>query len=43
MMSGDASEIERIGRYPEEYITIDSGIVINCVGGKQIRLIIQVD
>lgn len=43
MKTGDAPEIKRVGRYPEEYITIDSGIVINCVGGRQIRLIIQVD
>lgn len=43
METGDAPEIKRVGRYPEEYITIDSGIVIDCVGGKQIRLIIQVD
>lgn len=43
MKTGDAPEIKRVGRYPEEYITIDSGIVIDCVGGKQIRLIIQVD
>lgn len=43
METGDAPEIKRVGRYPEEYITIDSGIVIDCVGGRQIRLIIQVD
>lgn len=43
MKTGDAPEIKRVGRYPEEYITIDSGIVIDCKGGKQIRLIIQVD
>lgn len=43
MKTSDASEIKRVGRYPEEYITIDSGIVIDCIGGKQIRLIIQVD
>ena len=43
MKTGDAPEIKRVGRYPEEYITIDSGIVIDCVGGKRIRLIIQVD
>lgn len=43
MKTGDAPEIKRVGRYPEEYITIDSGIVIDCVGGRQIRLIIQVD
>lgn len=43
MKTGDAPEIKRVGRYPEEYITIDSGIVIDCVGERQIRLIIQVD
>ena len=43
MKTGDAPEIKRVGRYPEEYITIDSGIVIDCVGKRQIRLIIQVD
>lgn len=43
METGDAPEIKRVGRYPEEYITIDNGIIIDCVGGKQIRLIIQVD
>lgn len=43
METGDAPEIERVGRYPEEYVTGDNGIVIDCVGGKQIRLIIQVD
>ena len=43
MKTGDAPEIKRVGRYPEECITIDSGIVIDCVGGKRIRLIIQVD
>lgn len=43
MKTGDAPEIKRVGRYPEEYITIDSGIFIDCVGGRQIRLIIQVD
>ena len=43
MKTGDAPEIKRVGLYPEEYITIDSGIVIDCVGGRQIRLIIQID
>ena len=43
METGDAPEIERVGRYPDMYITGDNGIVIDCVGGKQIRLIIQVD
>lgn len=43
METGDAPEIERVGRYPDMYVTGDNGIVIDCVGGKQIRLIIQVD
>lgn len=43
METGNAPEIERVGRYPERYITGDNGIIIDCVGGKQIRLIIQVD
>lgn len=43
MKAGNAPEIERVGCYPERYITGDNGIVIDCVGGKQIRLIIQID
>ena len=43
METGDAPEIERVGRYPNMYVTGDNGVVIDCVGGKQIRLIIQVD
>ena len=43
METGNALEIERIGRYPDMYVTEDNGIVIDCIGGKQIRLIIQVD
>lgn len=43
METGEAPEIERVGRYPERYVTGDNGIVIDCKGGKQIRLIIQVD
>lgn len=43
METGDAHEIERVGRYPDMYVTEDNGIVIDCIGGKQIRLIIQVD
>lgn len=43
METGDAPEIERVGRYPDMYITGDNGIVIDCIGGKQIKLIIQVD
>lgn len=43
METGDAPEIERVGRYPDMYVTGDNGIVIDCKGGNQIRLIIQVD
>lgn len=43
METGDAPEIERVGRYPDMYVTGDNGIIINCISGKQIRLIIQVD
>lgn len=43
METGDAHGIERVGRYPDMYVTEDNGIVIDCIGGKQIRLIIQVD
>ena len=43
METGDAPEIEKAGRYPDMYATRDNGIVIDCVGGKRIRLIIQVD
>ena len=43
METGDAPEIERVGRYLDMYVTRDNGVVIDCVGGKQIRLIIQVD
>ena len=42
METGDAPEIERVGRYPDMYVTGDNGIIINCISGKQIRLIIQV-
>ena len=43
MKTGNAPEIKRVGRYPDMYVTGDNGIVIDCIGGKQIRLIIQVD
>lgn len=43
METGNAPEIERVGRYLDMYATRDNGVVIDCVGGKQIRLIIQVD
>ena len=43
METGDAPKIEGVRRYPDMFVTRDNGIVIDCVGGKQIRLIIQVD
>lgn len=43
METGDAPEIERVGHYPDMYVTGDNGIVIDCKSGKQIRLIIKVD
>ena len=43
METGDTPDIERVGRYPDMYVTGDNGIVIDCIGEKQIRLIIQVD
>lgn len=43
METDDAPEIDRVRRFEETLVTIDNGIVIDCVNGKQIRLIIQVD
>lgn len=43
METGEAPEIECIRRFKGTLVTMDNGIVIDCVGGKQIRLIIQVD
>lgn len=43
METGDAPEIDRVRRFEETLVTSDNGIVIDCVNGKQIRLIIQVD
>lgn len=43
MESGSTPEIEGVRRYPDVYCTSDNGIVIDCKGDKQIRLIIQVD
>lgn len=40
METGEAPEIEWVRHL---VVTMDNGIVIDCVGGKQIRLIIQVD
>lgn len=43
METGDAPKIDRVRRFEGTLVTSDNGIVIDCVNGKQIRLIIQVD
>ena len=43
METGEAPEIEWVRRFKGTLATMDNGIVIDCVGGKQIRLIIQVN
>ena len=43
METGDAPEIEGVRIFKDNLVTVDNGIVIDCKGGKQIRLIIQVD
>lgn len=43
METGDAPDIEEVRRFKGVLATNDNGIVIDCVGGKQIRLIIQVN
>ena len=48
MKTGDASEIERVRVFKDnlvtvDNVTVDNGIIIDCGGGKQIRLTIQVD
>lgn len=43
METGEAPEIEWVRHFKGELATSDNGIVIDCIGGKQIRLIIQVD
>lgn len=43
MKTGDAPEIKRVRRLCDALFTMNNGIVIDCKGGKQIRLIIQVD
>ena len=43
METGDAPEIEGVRVFKDNLVTVDNGIIIDCVGGKQIRLIIQVD
>ena len=43
METGEAPEIEWVRRFKGTLVTMDNGIVIDCVGGKQIRLIIQIN
>lgn len=43
METGEAPEIEWVRRFKGTLVTMDNGIVIDCKGGKQIRLIIQID
>lgn len=43
METGDAPDIERVRVFKDNLITVDNEIIIDCIGGKQIRLIVQVD
>ena len=43
METGDVPEIEIVRVFKDNLVTVDNGIIIDCVGGKQIRLTIQVD
>ena len=43
METGAAPEIEWVRRFKGTLATMDNGIIIDCKGGKRIRLIIQVD
>lgn len=43
METGDAPGIERVRVFKDNLVTVDNGIIIDCVGGKQIKLTIQVD
>lgn len=43
MKTGEAPEIELVRYFKGILVTVDNGIIIDCVGGKQIRLTIQVD
>lgn len=43
METGEAPEIEWVRHFKGTLVTMDNGIVIDCKGEKQIRLIIQVD
>ena len=43
METGDIPDIERVRVFKDNLVTVDNGIIIDCVSGKQIRLTIQVD
>ena len=43
METGEAPEIEWVRRFKGTLATVDNGIVIDCVDGKQFRLIIRED
>ena len=43
METGEAPEIEWVRRFTGTLATMDNGIVIDCVDGKQFRLIIRED
>ena len=43
METGEAPEIEWVRRFKGTLATMDNGIVIDCVDGKQFRLIIRED
>ena len=43
METGDIPDIERVRVFKDNLVTVDNGIIIDCVGGKQIRLAVQVD
>lgn len=43
METGDTPDVDGVREFKDYLVTADNGIIIDCVGGKQIRLIIQVD
>lgn len=43
MITGEAPDIQNLRRFEDVYVSNDKGIVVDCAGGKQVRLIIQVD
>lgn len=43
MTTCNSPDIEKVRIFKDNLVTRDNGIIIDCVGGKQIRLTIQVD